>query len=219
MTTISTSESAGWVGMFGAALRGTHCRVHGLGSTPVTLPVSTWRRRADRTDRMMVDHCTSPTLDVGCGPGRMTHELVRSGRHALGIDMVGEAVSQTRARGVTALQRDIFDPLPGEGRWGCALLADGNVGIGGDPVRLLRRVHALVEDGGRAVVELTGPGTGLTTHDLRLECHGVHSDPFPWATVGPESVSDVAGAAGFGLTQVHEERGRWFAVLAKAPPP
>ena len=36
-------------------------------------------------------------------------------------------------RGATVLQRDIFGPLPGEGRWGTALLFDGNVGIGGDP--------------------------------------------------------------------------------------
>ena len=32
------------------------------------------------------------------------------------------------------LRRDLFAPLPGEGRWHHVLLADGNIGIGGDPV-------------------------------------------------------------------------------------
>ena len=41
-------------------------------------------------------------------------------------------------RGGAALRRDVFAPLPGEGRWYTALLADGNVGIGGDPVALLQ---------------------------------------------------------------------------------
>ena len=31
------------------------------------------------------------------------------------------------------------DPMPGEGRWDTVLLADGNIGIGGAPVALLRR--------------------------------------------------------------------------------
>ncbi len=215
MTAVVDTGSTSWAGMFGAALRGSRTRVHGMGSTPLVLPVHTWRRAADRTDRALLAHCSSATLDVGCGPGRLTYELARSGRYALGIDMVDEAVLQTRARGVLALQRDVFGPLPGEGRWACVLLADGNIGIGGDPVRLLRRVHGLLGVQGRAVVELTAPGTGLRTHALRLESAGVHSDPFPWAVVGPESVGDVAQAAGFGVPEVHEHHGRWFAVLDK----
>ncbi len=65
----------------------------------------------------------------------------------LGIDVVPEAVEQTRRRGASALQRDLFDALPGEGRWQTALLADGNVGIGGDPVALLARTRDLVQPG------------------------------------------------------------------------
>ena len=62
--------------------------------------------------------------------------------------------------GITdAMVADVFDDVPREGRWGTALLADGNVGISGDPVHLLRRVRQLLQPGGRAVVEVSGPGT------------------------------------------------------------
>ena len=54
--------------------------------------------------------------------------------------MVPEAVAQTPDRGVAAIRRNVFDALPGEGRWRTALLADGNIGIGGDPAALLRRL-------------------------------------------------------------------------------
>ncbi len=53
----------------------------------------------------------------------------------------------------------MFAPLPGEGRWGTALLADGNIGIGGDPVALLRRLREVLDPRGRIVVELAAPGT------------------------------------------------------------
>ena len=67
----------------------------------------------------------------------------------------------TRERGVPALRRDVFDRVPGEGRWHTVLLADGNIGIGGDPVRLLQRVRTLLATGGRVVVELGAPGTAV----------------------------------------------------------
>ena len=62
-------------------------------------------------------------------------------------------------RGGAALRRDVFDTLPGEGRWETALLADGNVGIGGDPVALLRRLREVLDPRGRVVAEVAAPGT------------------------------------------------------------
>ena len=77
-------------------------------------------------------------LDVGCGPGRIVAALTDHGRLALGIDIAEHAVALTRGRGTNALRRNVFDPLPGEGRWATVLLLDGNVGIGGDLDALLR---------------------------------------------------------------------------------
>ena len=83
----------------------------------------------------MLNLCVGPTIDVGCGPGRLTEALGGLGHLVLGIDVTPEAVGHPCTGARTALRRDVFAPLPGEGRWGTALLADGNVGIGGDPVR------------------------------------------------------------------------------------
>ena len=45
------------------------------------------------------------------------------------------------------VRRDLFGALPGEGTWSHVLLADGNIGIGGDPVTLLS--HTMWKEGSR----------------------------------------------------------------------
>ena len=126
----------------------------GLDGEPSDLPVHEWTRDADPDDLALLAHCEGPTLDIGCGPGRLAAALARLGHAVLGIDVVPEAVDADPPPRRAALQRDLFDALPGEGRWETALLADGNVGIGGDPVALLRRTRELVHGhgacGGRA---------------------------------------------------------------------
>lgn len=206
---------ASWTRVFAEALLGNACTVHGMDTTPVELPLAAWRAVADQSDRVVLNHCVGPTLDVGCGPGRMTQEFARRGQHALGIDVVPEAVAQARRRGIAALNLDVFGPIPGEGHWACVLLADGNIGIGGDPVRLLRRLHALLAPAGRVVLDLAAPGVGLRTRTVSLHCGGQVSEPFPWSLVGPESLRDVALMTGFVVVGLHAYDGRWFGVLEK----
>lgn len=160
--------------------------------------VGQWSASADETDcAMFVDPCDAATIDIGCGPGRLVAEITARRVPALGIDVSSEAVRQTRSRGAVAVQRDVFDDLPSEGQWDFALLADGNVGIGGDPVRLLRRVRDVVSPGGTALVEVARHGAGLVVEPRRLWVDGHLSEPFAWAVVGLDSVEDVARAAGW----------------------
>ena len=187
----------------------------GIHDQPHLLPVEAWVDEADSSDEALLRHCTDPTLDVGCGPGRMAQALVLRGLRVLGVDVVPEAVQQTRARGVAALRRDVFQTLPGEGRWACVLLADGNIGIGGDPMALLRRVRGLLRPGGRAVVDLAPFGEGLVIRVVRVESDGWRSDGFRWALVGADVIEELALAAGLRAESVHEHRGRWHAVLTK----
>ena len=203
--------------VYAHALRGVPCLVHGLGALPRRLPVESWSGYVDEADRALLECCTGPVLDVGCGPGRMAEHLVRLGVEVLGVDLVPEAVRQTQARGVPAVCADVFGPVPHAGQWSTALLADGNIGIGGDPHRLLRRLLELLAPAGRVVLDLAEPGTGLRTMDLVLECGERRSHPMPWAVLGAEAVSEVAVAAGFEAVLVDRHAGRWFAVLQRRP--
>jgi len=199
-----------------AALLGEPCRVVVDGDADGhRLSVARWQAGADPADVAMLDMCRGATVDVGCGPGRLTSELLARGVPAMGIDIVPEAVRQTRARGGLALERDVFALLPAEGRWGTALLADGNIGIGGDPVRLLRRIARIVSPDGRIVVELDRPGGGVRKHRVVLHVAGARTRPFPWAVVPADRVASVADLASLRVVELVEAGGRWFSALER----
>ena len=199
--------------LFAAALRGSAVDlVEGTASRP--LAVLRWNT-SDASDHAVLAACEGATLDIGCGPGRMAAMLTEAGYVALGIDVVPEAVRQTRARGAQALLRDVFDDLPGVGRWDTVLLADGNIGIGGEPGRLLGRVAAILAPGGRAVVDVVPPGRTGTVRTHQLSGEGLLSEPFPWAVVGADEIGALAAEVGLTLLRTEEYDGRWFVVLTK----
>lgn len=199
------------------ALQGHPCTVWEGDLAPQPLPTHTWRALAGEADRAVLAHCHGPTIDIGCGPGRMTEALALAGHAVLGIDVVPEAVRQTRSRGVPALRRSVFDRVPGEGRWETALLADGNIGIGGDPVSLLERAGELVAAHGRIVVDLAPWGTGVVTRHVRLETSRGRSGRFPWTAVGADAVQAVASAAGLGRATGYRLAERRWAVIEARP--
>jgi SAM-dependent methyltransferase len=181
---------------------------------PVTfLRLDDWTHPADGHDLAILDLCDGPTLDVGCGPGRLTEALGVRGHVVLGIDVTREAIGRTVRRGGAALRRDVFSPLPGEGRWFTALLADGNVGIGGDPVALLQRLRQVLDPRGRVVVELAAPGTEPSNGWATLSDCGQVTHSFPWSVVGVDDIDALAREAGLTATGLHRFAGRWCAVL------
>jgi SAM-dependent methyltransferase len=175
-----------------------------------------WDRSADEHDRAMLDLCVGPTLDVGCGPGRLAADLAERGHVVLGIDVLARAVGSAVRRGATALCRDVFGGLPGEGRWRTALVADGNVGIGGDPVVLLRRLREVLDPRGRVVAELAPPGTLPATGWATLRYGGETAPRVRWSVVGVDDVDDLAAGAGLSVVDVRRLGHRWCAVLEAA---
>ena len=180
-------------------------------------PISNWTGVISEADEELLRRCSGPTLDVGCGPGRLTAELNRRGQVALGIDVSPLAVAMTNARGGTAMLRDVFTLVPGAGRWRDVVLADGNIGIGGHPVRLLRRCRSLLAPGGSVLVDLEPPGLTFWSGRVRLVVDETRSAWFPWSWVGVDDVAEVAAAAGLQVREVWSEADRWQAELINDP--
>jgi glycosyltransferase A (GT-A) superfamily protein (DUF2064 family) len=165
-------------------------RSHGV----VGLAADRWDRPVDHGDDAVLSRCApGPVLDIGCGPGRVVKALTQQGVACLGIDIAPMAVSMATSWGGMALLRNVFDDVPGQGRWPLALLLDGNVGLGGCPATLLTRVRELLRQDGVVLVE----------HDLEADRHerltarlvdaGGDSGPeFAWAVVGLDSLRAAA---------------------------
>jgi hypothetical protein len=113
------------------------------------------------------------------------------------------------------LHRSVFDPLPGTGRWGAAVLLDGNIGIGGDPAALLRRIRSLLRRGGRIVAEVEAPTTATRVVEARIQVDDVETEWFPWAVVSADAMDAIAAAADLRLLSVRRSGHRWFATLQR----
>jgi SAM-dependent methyltransferase len=181
------------------------------------LAIGRYLAAADTVDRALLSGVRGPVLDVGCGPGRHLHALAGRGVFALGVDLSPVAVDLARGRGGRAIVGDVFEELPGAGTWRTALLLDGNIGIGGEPERLLRRLHLLVATDGQVIVELAAPGSFSGRVRARLESRQDVSSWFAWAQVTPDQLGDVAAASGFSVNVVSRLGTRWFARLSRLP--
>jgi hypothetical protein len=78
------------------ALTGERCWIRHEDGSQHGLPVHRWlgRRHSDRTfDQAVAGLCDGPTIDLGCGPGRLVANLIRRGVPALGVDQSATAVA------------------------------------------------------------------------------------------------------------------------------
>lgn len=182
-----------------------------------TIDAAAWCRARLPGDSGLLRRCSGPTLDIGCGPGRLINALNRWGCPALGVDISAAAIRIARARGATVLRRDVFGQLPGHGRWRHLLLADGNIGIGGDPATLLRRCGELLGPDGRLHAELSPEGTPSWAGQASIRAfHSSATATFRWAEVAPEDLAALAELSALRVTETWREAGRWFATLARA---
>ncbi|MBB5873021.1 SAM-dependent methyltransferase [Allocatelliglobosispora scoriae] len=208
------------MGVYAAALhraeRGVDCALWLTTADGVPLKEmdpAAWYAELTDGDITVVTRCGGPTIDIGCGPGRLTAAVSDLGVVALGIDISPDAVRLAEARGAWALERSVFDPLPGEGDWAHALLIDGNLGIGGDPRGLLRRCAQLLRPSGTVLVEVEPPGTPTWHGNVAISDAWRTSEVFAWSIVGVDRIPELAADAGLRVADIWTEEGRWFSSL------
>ena len=113
-----------------------------------------------------------------------------------------------------ALLRDVFHDLPGEGRWPTVLLMDGNIGIGGDPARLLARIRGLLGPGARLLVEAHPDDAAHELLEVRFTVAGELVGPsFAWAHVGRAALQRYGADAGYVPGESWSAGGRSFVAL------
>jgi SAM-dependent methyltransferase len=196
------------LGLSGATVTLRTARGHAL-----PLQVARWCGPPDAADEELLRRCRPPVLDIGCGPGRLTIALAERGIPVLGVDISRTAVARVHRAGACAIRRSVFDPLPGQGRWATALLADGNIGIGGYPDELLRRCARLLAPGGRLLVEVEREDIDERMTAWLEHADGRRGPVFPWARLGVSALLRLATAAGLTLVDEWRYAGRVFAAV------
>jgi hypothetical protein len=112
------------------------------------------------------------------------------------------------------LRRDVFGAVPGAGRWTRILLADGNIGIGGDPAALLRRCRDLLAPHGLVLVEMPDRAGSRVDGAIRLEdSAGRVSAWFRWAEPDAAELARTAALAGLRVVASWAAGGRTFTAL------
>jgi SAM-dependent methyltransferase len=211
--------------LYDRALDGERCWIRDEDGELRVLPAHRWlggrgahEASGDQTgaafDEAVTQLCGGPTIELGCGPARLVARLIRRGIPALGIDRSVTAIRLAGRGGAPALLGDVFQPLPGMGCWQTVLLVDGNIGLGGDPHRLLGRAAELLCRGGHCVAEFDAEAIGVRPRWVRLESSRDVGPWFRWASVGVDSADTLAGQVGLAVTGVRMIGGRVVATLA-----
>ncbi len=211
--------------LYDRALDGERCWIRHEDGRVRPLPANRWLGERDEDapfdapfdepfDEAVTQMCAAPTIELGCGPARLVARLIRRGIPALGIDRSATAIRLAGRGGAPALLGDVFEPLPGTGHWQTVLLVDGNIGLGGDPRRILGRAAELLCPGGRCVAEFDTEAVGVHARWVRLESAREVGPWFRWASVGVDSAATLAGQVGLTLTGVRLVGGRVIADLA-----
>ena len=193
MTAVEPADPSSFSEVYSDALRGE--AVHGARHRPGRPAAAGARlaRPVSHADRVLLGHCRGrdPRRRLRTRPDERPPRRPRPRRAGRRHRARGRRAGPRR--GVAALRRNVFDPLPGEGRWDTVLLADGNIGIGGAPVAAAASRApscSTARAGSSATSPRPGPAYAVTT---RAWSPGLkRSGPFPWAQVGPEAIEALA---------------------------
>jgi SAM-dependent methyltransferase len=169
----------------------------------VELDIQRFRDAPSRSERRFLKRLTGPILDIGCGPGRAAAYLCQRDVPAMGLDANADLVALARLNGALCVHQSTFDPVPFEGRWQQVLLLDGNIGIGGDPAKLLERLRRILVPGGQALIEVGRSGSSRQMI-VREHASGKVGEPFAWATLTMSGLDELIAGLGWRCEYVYE---------------
>ena len=93
-------------------------------------------------------------LDIGCGTGSVSGELVQRGHSVYGLDIIEEAIRRAIQRGLVARIYDVNERLPFEnGYFDCVLALDILEHLF-EPLQLLREIRRVLAADGYAIIFL-----------------------------------------------------------------
>jgi methionine biosynthesis protein MetW len=93
-------------------------------------------------------------LDVGCGAGAVTAELVKRGHTVFGLDIQDEAIRRAKVRGLHAQIADLNAPLPFEDQSMDVVVAADIIEHVYDPAGLLCEIRRVLSDRGYAIIAI-----------------------------------------------------------------
>ncbi len=143
-------------------------------------------------------------LDVGCGDGALTQQLLARGCEVVGIDSSAEQVGAARARGLDARVgraesldfREAFD----------GVISNATLHWVPDAGAVLEGVYRALRPGGRFVAEFGGAGNVavvVTALELALRRRGVDPRPLnPWYFPAAEEYAALLERHGFRLHSI-----------------
>ena len=168
----------------------------------IALHLDRYLDKPSRSERRFLKRLSGPVLDIGCGPGRAAAYLRDRDVPALGLDISAHLVDLARTNGALCVHQSVFDPVPFEGRWHEVLLLDGNIGIGGDPGKMLERLRQIVRPHGRALIEVNpdGPTRNVVVREHVGDQIG---EPFDWAVVSMAGFDELIAGSGWRCEHVH----------------
>ena len=96
-------------------------------------------------------------LDLGCGDGKLTQQLIDAGANVTGIDTSADMVAAARARGIKADQGSA-ESLPYPDHAFDAVFSNAALHWVRGQDEMLSQVHRVLRPGGRFVAEMSGHG-------------------------------------------------------------
>ncbi len=91
-------------------------------------------------------------IDLGCGDGRLSGELVSMGHEVFGMDCSWEGVKNAEKQGVKSIVGDLEEKLPfNEGEFDMALLLDTHEHLY-DQEKILKNIFRIIKEDGKVII-------------------------------------------------------------------